>query len=466
VITRYINILLYYIRGATIMNQNNERGNKELDKAVECFMKRNGIPNDTEEMPVKNFKRKMGGFISNNLISDKEEIRNFFIDTLRDEFIYYTRDSFKKFFHETFIKIEEALDESIDTINECYISRISDRDASVYNSSDDLLPLFREVAGLDKSFIFSFHDVVNLQFEHKHELDKIKKRNKQSKKNNEFETKENERYSKKINEIAQRTRDDFKGKKYLILVDDFCGSGTTVTNYINTINPVLPEHVIIIFICVHVMEKAENKIEELSSKLKREIRVYSSNKSQGSKMGLFLNKEIEEHILNFEKNIDVDFALGYKKSKALVANFDNCPNNTLCSFWFSDNEKWKPLFRRAQKQKKTKKTNEEKTEYIRKIMYTLTKKGVDKKELRIFIVLIMVKEMKNASSLDIQLELKDKFIYNENKLQECCDLKYLEEVSDDGILYTYSLTQSGRNKLKEFNLLHSKLDDLFEKSNF
>ena len=92
-----------------------------------------------------------------------------------------------------------------------------------------------------------------------------------------------------------------------------------------------------------------------------------------------------------------------------------------------------------------------KNEYINKIKYSLGTKGVDSEEFWLYIILLMVNEMKDASSSEIQLALKDKFFYNEDKLQECCDLEYLKEVSDDDIFYTYSLTSQGKDKLKEYN---------------
>lgn len=448
------------------MNQNYDAKKEEFNRAVACFMERNEIPNDTEERLVKNFKRKMGAFICNKLISDKEEIRNFLICAVRDKFIYYTKDSFTKFFSEIYINLEKELDENMSTINECYISNICDRDASVYNSSNDLVTFFKDVAGLDKSFIFSFDDVVYNEFEHKNKLSELEKSDRKRRINAEFIEEEKKRYKVKISNLAKKIEKDFKGKKYLILVDDVCGSGTTFKNYIYTINPVLPKNIVIIFICVHIMKSAENKIRLLGKELDREIRVYSSDKSQNSGGEIFDSEEMENLILNFEENIDSKYALGYKKSKALVANFDNCPNNTLCCFWYSQNENWKPLFRRAPKQKEAKKTTCEKNDYIIKIKISLKKKGVDNKDFWLFIILIMVNEMKDASSSEIQLELKDKFFYNEDKLQECCNLKYLEEVSDDDIVYTYSLTSQGKDKLIKYNLLHSKLDDLFKKSDY
>jgi hypothetical protein len=51
------------------MNQNYDAKKEEFNRAVACFMERNEIPNDTEERLVKNFKKKMGAFICNELIS-------------------------------------------------------------------------------------------------------------------------------------------------------------------------------------------------------------------------------------------------------------------------------------------------------------------------------------------------------------------------------------------------------------
>lgn len=448
------------------MNQDYDAKKEELNRAVAYFMERNEIPNDTKEIPVKNFKRKMGAFISNKLISDKEEIRNFLICAVRDKFIYYTKDSFTKFFSEIYIKLEKELDKKMSTINECYISNICGRDTSVHNSSNNLVTFFKDVARLDNSFIISFDDVVNNQLDHKNKLCKLQMTDNKRRINAELIENEKKRYEEKISNLTKKIEKRFKGKKYLILVDDVCGSGTTFKNYVSTINPVLPKEVIIIFICVHIMKSAENEIELLGKELDRKIKVYSSDKSQNSGEEIFDSKKMENIILNFEENIDSKYALGYKKSKALVANYENCPNNTLCCFWYSENKNWNPLFRRAIKQKDAIKTNEEKNEYINKIKYSLGTKGVDSEEFWLYIILLMVNEMKDASSSEIQLALKDKFFYNEDKLQECCDLEYLKEVSDDDIFYTYSLTSQGKDKLKEYNLSHSKLDKLFKKSDF
>lgn len=144
----------------------------------------------------------------------------------------------------------------------------------------------------------------------------------------------------------------------IVLVDDMTGTGTTLRNsiafmidrYKNVFN-----NKKVYLILIEGSEEGIKKIKELENKYSCIIDIicYNVYKKAFLKNHIFNRTEYENArtiVWKYEKEITNNngkFILGYKQSEALMAFYYNTPNNTLSSFWFSNETmNWRPLFPR------------------------------------------------------------------------------------------------------------------------
>ena len=138
----------------------------------------------------------------------------------------------------------------------------------------------------------------------------------------------------------------------MILIDDFCGSGKTFIDYLETNKEIfLGKHVI--YIVIHMMKEALERIQEYAIENQMNIDVISSKSSEkafsitddlGEKRECF---KVEAQKLGLRKDTDI---YGYSCTESLVAFFNDTPNNTLGIFW-KNTDKNDALFPRNQEEK-------------------------------------------------------------------------------------------------------------------
>lgn len=137
--------------------------------------------------------------------------------------------------------------------------------------------------------------------------------------------------------------------KNVIFIDDFCGSGKTFIDYIKN-NIEYISHKNIIYAVIHIMESAIKAIEEYAEKNNLSILVvYENIKCAAFNISEELrekkeNFQIESEAMDLHGDNDI---FGFKKTEALLAFFNNTPNNTLGVFW-KQTSKNNPLFPREQ----------------------------------------------------------------------------------------------------------------------
>ena len=138
----------------------------------------------------------------------------------------------------------------------------------------------------------------------------------------------------------------------MILIDDFCGSGKTFIDYLETNKKIFSgKHVI--YIVIHMMKEALERIQEYAIENQMNIDVISSKSSEkafsitddlGEKRECF---KVEAQKLGLRKDTDI---YGYSCTESLVAFFNDTPNNTLGIFW-KNTDKNDALFPRNQEEK-------------------------------------------------------------------------------------------------------------------
>lgn len=138
---------------------------------------------------------------------------------------------------------------------------------------------------------------------------------------------------------------DLKYIENVILIDDYCGSGDTLINYVKKYSELLSNKKIV-YAVVHAMEEAVDKIIDYSQESGIDIQmiyVFKSKRAfltRQSDRVRFKAASIRLGIRNEKKEI-----WGFEKTEALVSFYNNTPNNTLGVFW-KDTKKNKPLFPR------------------------------------------------------------------------------------------------------------------------
>lgn len=151
-----------------------------------------------------------------------------------------------------------------------------------------------------------------------------------------------------ITDIEDLELEDFKYIENVVFIDDFSGSGKTFLDEIKK-NPSIYKGKNIYFITINIMYKAVKAIEEYSETNGLNIILLSALKQEKAfERHLFSNdsdakREIKEMSLEFK--IPEDEAMGFKKSQALIAFYNNTPNNTL-GFIRYDTDTYNSIFPR------------------------------------------------------------------------------------------------------------------------
>ena len=122
--------------------------------------------------------------------------------------------------------------------------------------------------------------------------------------------------------------------KNIVFIDDFSGTGKTFLDFVKKYLEHL-RNIHVYFLVVHIMENALNKIIKFAESNGMNVTVlYISCTSKAfSKMEDLRDKKKEFIRESANLGISGKYILGYDKSEALVAFYNNTPNNTFGVFW-------------------------------------------------------------------------------------------------------------------------------------
>ncbi|AWZ39319.1 phosphoribosyltransferase-like protein [Ligilactobacillus murinus] len=266
-----------------------------------------------------------------NFFNSKPEARKYYFNML-DEYRYYTRDDMLKFIK----KYSGILNEPNIIINPLTMEK------NRVESSNLTYNLFCEGVK-DGKYKLSrletdelFYEVVNIREKHKALKDK--------------------RIGKEISDaeyIEEKKRLSQKGKSYgianvfrlekIIIFDDFVGTGNSLVNKFlkknsENIQELGQLNIEVVMLLLEVSKEAEQLIKKFidENRLQNVVRYYKC-----ATMTEYSNTKAVETINSLAKVK----ANRYSK-KALVSTYTDTPNSTVENFW-QENEFWKPMFRRA-----------------------------------------------------------------------------------------------------------------------
>ena len=149
----------------------------------------------------------------------------------------------------------------------------------------------------------------------------------------------------------------------LILIDDFSGSGTTISKYYESIKTSLPEEINVFALTVAFTSKAQNHLEKLNIPIFGNIR-FPVFQKRGSIFGYppkaramrefcFKYGDLLFSLKDYEDKKTKLHPFGFQNSQCLIGFEHSIPNNTLPIIW-SDKEyttnkiikTWQPIFPR------------------------------------------------------------------------------------------------------------------------
>lgn len=175
-------------------------------------------------------------------------------------------------------------------------------------------------------------------------------------------------YYDTVEDIKQ---EEWENIKNIVYIDDCSGTGKQFVDFLKRQNKTFAGKTII-FIVVEILEEAKKYIENYASETGIDIHVRAENISKKAlKDRSGIDKDVFIGMCQKRKIIN-SYILGYKEAEALMAFYNNTPNDTLGIFWFPNNEK-APIFPRELDEKpgwkvcRKEKENRRKEQYESKI---------------------------------------------------------------------------------------------------
>jgi len=290
---------------------------------------------------INEFKQNFTNFITKNNFQTEENKKKLL--EFLEKFEYLSREKIKyiylDFFNE---KVRKLLEDDIQII---YAPIISSNKVKI-NSSYYYLNIYSEVTNLSSQATVDFEKAPM----HKEFIKNL----------DSTDDLPAEIHNANLKWLEER----LKNINVVIHFDDICGSGDTLLKYLKRYKKVLYKKVLIFHFLI-ITEYAYNKIEtalsedpELEELNNDQVHLIKGVKNLHKKVEKQFNindyeleqlKKLEKENVFSDKlkeNNNRRKVLGYKDSQCLCAFCGNCPNNTLASFWFQENNDWYPLFPR------------------------------------------------------------------------------------------------------------------------
>lgn len=232
-----------------------------------------------------------------------EEIQDVVLELL-ELFEYYSQSKTNQCLMELHPKLQEL--ESFDDDQAIYTPLVSQK--GIANSSDDYLYTYKQIHGISK------YKVV-----------------------------------RDLNVFSKRTPEKLSAIKNIVIVDDFCGSGSSLREFLEgNIELLRGKH--IYYLVTYIMEASLPEITKIANDFELEIDVLYINMGKKALDNEKFSDNADALRLDIKKkskklNIHRYYRLGKYDSESLVAFHNDTPNNTIGLFWY-DSVKYFSIFPR------------------------------------------------------------------------------------------------------------------------
>lgn len=411
---------------------------EEFNELINSFYERNKIAADSKEEYIYGFRNRLGKFLAQFGDIQSEE-NNIIADCIKNDYLYYSKERLRaacRNFHQDLLN---NLDINHYDIDDCIFSVILNLDPSTYNSSHSMLSMYVEENELPNSLEFLFSEAMRLE----QEGDK-----------NPFAESPDNLVTQKES-LKEKYKEILEEKTFLVLIDDFTGSGDTISKFLKKIiNYINPNINIIIFCIVGTRLAKSNLNSELRGlNIKCQISF-----SQTLDKHFEMQPDKREIISDFVK---FDNPMGYEDTEVVFTTFKNTPNNTITLFWRNKAKKpiWLSLFPRKSKMRKRLQLSKDLTFYKKILRWYLTSKckiNDERIKLRL-IVLFYIKNHKRQNSVKTRIELEKWICYTDGVILECQTQGYIIEQHSK-----FVLTIKGDSYLQDNNLAGISIREIIE----
>lgn len=404
---------------------------EEFNLLVQEFYSRNHIK-DHEEKYIKGFRRRLGRFLSQ--LDDGSEVKQIILDCIKDNYKYYSKAEILtvlKKFHESLVA---QLSCSGINFSECHFSSILNKETYKHNSSNAILNLYIDINELPNHAYYEFTDILDLEYGRAKFLEK---------KDGKFSHYDDRFYRLESERLKVEWKSRLSNKKYLILIDDYTGSGKTIIDFIILIKKYVGDDIRLIIYCIHATKVSKNTVNEFLSVegIKGQIESYEESDMY------FANAYEKQNIIkSFGKFRN---PLGYDETESVLTTYRNTPNNTLELFW-NDNlidNGWCSLFPRDKKNEGSYKFMSDWVKERNKLQWFMTYKEIPEEIRDQTVVLLYVKNNNRQRSNIVEIELSQIICYNDSVMQECQDKNLIELIDN-----IYKLSEQGLDFLKQLKL--------------
>ena len=163
-------------------------------------------------------------------------------------------------------------------------------------------------------------------------------------------------YCDSINDIDEKYWENIHKEIY---VDDCCGTGKQFAKFIKRQQKSFDNKQIILVV-IEVVEDAKLYIKSELAKQGLNVEIVAYNTKEKALKNMIEQEKTLFYKMSQKQEIFTDYVLGFENAEALMAFYNNTPNDTLGLFWFMS-KKNKPIFpRELEKKPGWKLSNEEK----------------------------------------------------------------------------------------------------------
>ena len=153
-------------------------------------------------------------------------------------------------------------------------------------------------------------------------------------------------YCDSINDIAEEY---WKNINKVVYFDDCCGTGEQFTKFIKRQKKSLEKKQIILVV-IEAVEDAKSYIKSELAKQGLNIEIVVYNTKEKALKNMIEQEKKLFYKMSQKQEIFKDYVFGFEEAEALMAFYNNTPNDTLGLFWFTS-PKNKPIFPRKLEEK-------------------------------------------------------------------------------------------------------------------
>lgn len=143
--------------------------------------------------------------------------------------------------------------------------------------------------------------------------------------------------------------DEWSHIQNIVIVDDCCGTGSSLEKFISSSNRQFTDKTIY-YLVLHSLASADKKLKKIEQIYNVKIVLIFINKRDKATKQISASESDIAKLISVSSSLGIPrkYHLGFERSEALMAFYNNTPNNTIGLFWFSADDYHAPFPRKHQ----------------------------------------------------------------------------------------------------------------------